>query len=54
MAGWPNLSDLVSRAFRDAPVGLVGAPLAGGIGHAGALRSRARAAARDPEAHRPL
>ena len=30
MAGWPNLSDLVSRAVRDAPVGLVGAPLAAG------------------------
>ena len=30
MAGWPNLSDLVSSAVRDAPVGLVGAPLAAG------------------------
>ena len=30
MAGWPNLSDLVSAAHRDAPVGLVGAPLAAG------------------------
>jgi formiminoglutamase len=30
MAGWPNLSDLVSNAHRDAPVGLVGAPLAAG------------------------
>lgn len=28
MAGWPNLSDLVSALHRDAPVGLVGAPLA--------------------------
>lgn len=30
MAGWPNLSDLVSAAHRDAPVGLVGAPLGAG------------------------
>ena len=30
MAGWPNLSDLVSTANADAPVGLVGAPLAAG------------------------
>ena len=30
MAGWPNLSDLVSTAHADAPVGLVGAPLAAG------------------------
>jgi arginase family enzyme len=30
MAGWPNLSELVSPDFRDAPVGLVGAPLAAG------------------------
>ncbi|HEX6072030.1 MAG TPA: arginase family protein [Sphingomicrobium sp.] len=30
MAGWPNLSDLVSTANNDAPVGLVGAPLAAG------------------------
>jgi arginase family enzyme len=30
MAGWPNLSELVSAAHRDAPVGLVGAPL--GVG----------------------
>src|SRR5437870_5367272 len=30
MAGWPNLSDLVSSANRNAPVGLVGAPLAAG------------------------
>jgi len=30
MPGWPNLSDLVSSAVRDAPVGLVGAPLAAG------------------------
>jgi formiminoglutamase len=30
MAGWPNLSDLVSAETRDAPVGLVGAPLAAG------------------------
>ena len=30
MAGWPNLSDLLSTANRDAPVGLVGAPLAVG------------------------
>jgi arginase family enzyme len=30
MAGWPNLSDLVSATNRDAPVGLVGAPL--GVG----------------------
>jgi formiminoglutamase len=30
MAGWPNLSDLVSIAHRSAPVGLVGAPLAAG------------------------
>jgi len=27
MAGWPNLTDLISAANRDAPVGLVGAPL---------------------------
>jgi arginase family enzyme len=30
MAGWPNLSDLVSSAAQDAPVGLVGAPLVAG------------------------
>ena len=30
MAGWPNLSDLVSPEHRDAPVALVGAPLAAG------------------------
>jgi len=30
MAAWPNLSDLVSNEARDAPVGLVGVPLAAG------------------------
>ncbi len=30
MAGWPNLSELVSSAHPNAPVGLVGAPLAAG------------------------
>ena len=30
MAGWPNLSELVSTEHRDAAVGLVGAPLAAG------------------------
>ena len=30
MAGWPNLSDLVSAQNRDAPVGLLGVPLATG------------------------
>ena len=30
MAGWPNLSELVSTAHLRAPVGLVGAPLAAG------------------------
>jgi arginase family enzyme len=30
MAGWPNLSDLISPDHGDAPVGLVGAPLAAG------------------------
>ena len=30
MAGWPSLSDLVSTANDDAPVGLLGAPLAAG------------------------
>ena len=30
MSAWPNLSDLVSRARGDAPVGLVGAPLTAG------------------------
>src|SRR5206468_7007548 len=30
MAGWPNLSELVSTSMEDAPVGLVGAPLAAG------------------------
>ena len=30
MAGWPNLSDLVSTTHADAQVGLVGAPLATG------------------------
>jgi len=30
MSGWPNLSDLVSTAQANAPVGLVGAPLAAG------------------------
>ena len=35
MAGWPNLSELVSPDERDAPVGLVGAPLAAGSVTAG-------------------
>ena len=30
MAGWPNLSELLSSANESAPVGLVGAPLAAG------------------------
>jgi arginase family enzyme len=30
MSGWPNLSELVSTVQADAPVGLVGAPLAAG------------------------
>jgi len=30
MAGWPNLTDLVSSANRGAPIGLVGVPLAAG------------------------
>src|SRR5205823_7959499 len=30
MAGWPNLSELVSVAHRNAAVGLLGAPLAAG------------------------
>ena len=30
MAGWPNLSELISAEHRDAPVGLVGAPLGAG------------------------
>ena len=30
MAGWPNLSELISAANSAAPVGLVGAPLAAG------------------------
>src|SRR5690348_17224840 len=30
MAGWPNLSELVSSEHRDAAVGLVGVPLAAG------------------------
>jgi formiminoglutamase len=30
MADWPNVSDLVSAEAREAPVGLVGAPLAAG------------------------
>src|SRR5438552_11092248 len=30
MAGWPNLSELISPAHRNAPVGLLGAPLAAG------------------------
>src|SRR3954449_1589036 len=30
MAGWPNLSDLLSDSHADAPVGLIGAPLAAG------------------------
>jgi arginase family enzyme len=30
MASWPNLSELISPDHRDAPVGLVGAPLAAG------------------------
>jgi len=30
MAGWPNLSDLVSPEHRDAPVALLGVPLAAG------------------------
>ena len=30
MAGWPNLADLLDGAESDAPVGLVGAPLAAG------------------------
>jgi arginase family enzyme len=35
MAGWPNLSDLISGAGTAAPVGLVGAPLAAGSVTAG-------------------
>jgi len=35
MAGWPNLSELLSAHHRDAPVGLVGAPLATGSVTAG-------------------
>jgi len=30
MAGWPNLSELISASHRDAPVALLGAPLAAG------------------------
>jgi arginase family enzyme len=30
MAGWPNLSELISASHLNAPVGLVGAPLAAG------------------------
>ena len=30
MAGWPNLSDLIVRAGEEAPVGLLGVPLAVG------------------------
>jgi hypothetical protein len=30
MAGWPNLSDLISSSNRQAAVGLLGAPLAAG------------------------
>jgi arginase family enzyme len=30
MSSWPNLSELISADLRDAPVGLVGAPLAAG------------------------
>ena len=30
MSGWPNISELVSSEHRDAPVGLVGAPLGAG------------------------
>jgi formiminoglutamase len=30
VSGWPNLSDLVAEAHEDAPVGLLGAPLAAG------------------------
>jgi arginase family enzyme len=35
MAGWPNLSELVSSGHGNAPVGLVGAPLAAGSVTAG-------------------
>jgi formiminoglutamase len=51
---WPNLTDLIVDATTDAPVGLVGAPLAAGIGDAGAVRPRPGAAARDAEADRAL
>jgi formiminoglutamase len=30
MAGWPNLSELISTQHRDAPIGLLGVPLAAG------------------------
>jgi len=30
VSGWPNLSELVAEEHRDAPVGLIGAPLAAG------------------------
>jgi arginase family enzyme len=30
MAGWPNLSDLISSGHRDAPIALLGVPLAAG------------------------
>jgi arginase family enzyme len=36
MAGWPNLSELISTAHQDAPVALVGAPLAAGSVTSGA------------------
>jgi formiminoglutamase len=35
MAGWPNLSDLISSENREAPVALLGAPLAAGSVTAG-------------------
>ena len=54
MAGWPNLSDLLVAGARDAPVGLVGAPLGGGFGDARAVRPGAGAASADAPAHRPL
>jgi hypothetical protein len=30
MVGWPNLCDLIGRADEEAPVGLLGVPLAAG------------------------
>ena len=54
MAGWPNLSDLISTGDRAAPVGLLGAPLAAGSVTPGRCDLAPALLRADFEADRPL